>query len=113
MELGFSRQIGTGERDPLNAVERELGQDDAEKGENREMRGGPAVNGMLRKIQLARMSSGREKTTRAPKTQSPINMTVEASSGTESDSQGPPSPGPVISGGAFRKRIANAKPTPR
>src|ERR1022692_1536794 len=73
----------------------------------------PARNGMVRKIQLARRSSGREKTTRAPSTQSPISMIVEASNGTESVSQGPPASGPESSGGAFKNRIAKAKPMPR
>src|SRR5450755_4235439 len=50
----------------------------------------PARNGITRKIQLARRSSGREKATRAPTTQDPITRIVEASSGTEGRFHGLP-----------------------
>ena len=59
--------------------------DNAIRARRRELRyGRPAWNGVERKIQLAPRSSGSEKTTRAPTTQNPISMIVEASNGIES-----------------------------
>jgi hypothetical protein len=85
---GESRQIRRGgpprpKRKEKRRRERPYGATDSAKIACRRAlkHGRPVRNGITRKIQLARRSSGSEKTTRAPTTQNPMRMIVEASSG--------------------------------